>query len=90
VDDLTIAAKDPKAIKEVLMSKYKFKRKPTRPLTFFLGCDYFHDNDAILCYAPRKYIDRMMTAYMQHSNEKAKLTVAPPLEKGDKSRVGYL
>jgi hypothetical protein len=83
VDDLTIAAKDPKAITEVLMSKYKFKLKGTGPISFFLGCDYFRDNDGILCYAPRKYIDRMMIAYKQLFNEKPRLTVTSPLEKGD-------
>jgi hypothetical protein len=62
VDDLTTEAKDQKAITEVLMNKYKFKLKGTGPITLFLGCDYFRDNDGILCYAPHKYIDRMMTA----------------------------
>jgi hypothetical protein len=51
VDDLTIAAKDPKAITEVLMSRYKFTLKSTGPISSFLGCDYFRDNDGILCYA---------------------------------------
>jgi hypothetical protein len=55
VDDLTIAAEDLKAITEVLMSKYKFKLKGTGPISFFLGCDYFRDNDGILCYLVAAY-----------------------------------
>jgi hypothetical protein len=41
------------------------------------------ENDGILCYAPGKYIDRMMIAYKQLLHEKPRLTVTPPLEKGD-------
>jgi hypothetical protein len=83
VDDLIIAAKDPEAIMEVLMKKYKLKLKGTRPISFFPGCDYFHDNDGILCYVPCKCINRMMTTYKQLFNEKPRLTVTSPLEKGD-------
>ena len=36
VDDLAIAARDPKQIVETLMEKYKFKLKGTGPISFHL------------------------------------------------------
>ena len=63
VDDLAIAAKDPKAIVDLLTSKYKYKLKGVGPIEFHLGCDYFRDKDGTLCVGPRKYIDKMLKAY---------------------------
>ncbi len=52
VDDLAIAAKDPKQIVDVLMNQYKFKLKGTGPITFHLGMDFFRDDCGIVCMAP--------------------------------------
>ena len=56
VDDLAIAARNPKEICDILMKKYKFKLKGTGPIYFHLGCDFFRDKEGVLCMAPRKYI----------------------------------
>ena len=63
VDDLAIASKNPKAIVDELESKYSFKLKGTGPIKFHLGCDYFRDKHGVLCFAPRKYIDKMIDTY---------------------------
>ncbi len=40
IDDIALAAKDPKAITDLLESKYQFKLKGTGPICFHLGCDF--------------------------------------------------
>ncbi len=64
VDDLMIASKNPQAIIDALTNKpNNFKLKGTGPVTFHLGCDYFRDENGILCTGPRKYIERMEASY---------------------------
>ena len=41
VDDLAIAAVNPKEIIEALMIKYKFKLKGTGPILYHFGCNFF-------------------------------------------------
>ncbi len=40
VDDIAVAAKNPKAINDMLQGKYQFKLKGTGPISFDLGCDF--------------------------------------------------
>ena len=54
VDDLMIASKDPDSTIKMLMEKYHFKLKGTGPTKFHLGCNLFHDEEGVLCYAPKK------------------------------------
>eukprot|EP00984_Skeletonema_dohrnii_P006452 scaffold2303_cov82-Skeletonema_dohrnii-CCMP3373.AAC.1 len=79
-DDLTIASRDPKAIRVPccqdyrlslweLQKKYLFKLKGTGPLKFLLGCDYFREGKT-LCAAPRKYIEKMDATYLKFFGEK--------------------
>ena len=82
VDDLCIAAKDPAAIIEALEKTHAYKLKGTGPIEYHLGCDYFRDEDGILCFAPCKYIDKMIDSYFHMFGEKPKLYTSP-LEKGD-------
>ncbi len=82
VDDLTIASKDPQAIVDILLDVHKFKLKGTGPLNFLLGCDYFRDSDNILCYAPKKYISKMIDVYKELFGETPRPYLTP-LEKGD-------
>ena len=70
VDDLAIAAKDPEKIIATLKDKYKFKLKGSGPITFHLGCDYFRDSNGCLCYAPKKYIQKMVDNYVCMFGEK--------------------
>ena len=82
VDDLCIAAKNPQEIIDVLEKKYKYKLKGTGPIKFHLGCDFFRDEDGVLCFAPRKYIEKMIDTYERMFGSKPKAYTSP-LEKGD-------
>jgi hypothetical protein len=87
VDDLAIAAKDPKSITDILMDKHKFKLKGTGPITYHFGCDFFCDSNGIMCMAPNKYIDKMVSTYEQMSGCKPCTQVSSPLEKGDHPKI---
>ena len=82
VDDLCIVSKEPQVYVKLLENKYKYKLKGTGPITFHLGCDYFRDEHGVLCFAPRKYIDKMMEGYMKMFGNKPK-EYDSPLDKGD-------
>ena len=62
--------------------KYKFKLKGTGPLKFLLGCDYFREGKT-LCYAPKKYIEKMEATYVRLFGEKPSRKVSSPLKSGD-------
>ena len=81
-DDLTIAAKDAKAITNTLVEKYKFKLKGTNKLNFLLGCDYFREGKT-LCASPRKYIEKMEDNYVRWFGKKPTSKVSSPLESND-------
>jgi Reverse transcriptase (RNA-dependent DNA polymerase) len=84
VDDLLIASKDPQAIIDSLTSKpVNFKLKGTGPVIYHLGCDYFRDENGILCVAPLKYIDRMADTYRELFGVAPKQNIQSPMEKGD-------
>ena len=82
VDDLCIVAKDPKETTDLLLNKYGYKLKGTGPISYHLGCDYFRDKDNNLCYAPRKYIEKMIGDFQRLFGSKPK-EYTSPLEKGD-------
>ena len=63
VDDLLIASKDLKAIIDSLVNEHKFKLKGTGAIEFHLGCDFFRDENGVLCYAPKKYIQKILENY---------------------------
>ena len=60
VDNLCIAAKDPQAICITLSGKYKYKLKGVGTLSFHLGCDFFRDQENILCFGPKNYIKKIL------------------------------
>ena len=82
VDDLLIVSKNCKDIIEALEKKHCFKLKGSGPITFHLGCDFFRDSDGVLCYAPRKYIEKVLANY-QRLFGKMPRQVMSPLIKGD-------
>ena len=82
VDDLAIAAVNPKEIISELEKKHKLKLKGVGKMKFHLGCDFFNDPDGTLCFGPRRYIDKMMDTYVQMFNEAPK-EFSSPLEKND-------
>jgi Reverse transcriptase (RNA-dependent DNA polymerase) len=83
VDDLAIAMKDPQSFITTLESKYNFKLKGTGPISYHLGMDFERDKDGVLCIAPRKYIEKMISSYQKFFGEAPKQNVSSPLEKGD-------
>ena len=82
VDDLAIVSKDCQGIIDKLTKTHKFKLKGTGPISFHLGCDFFRDKDNVLCYAPRKYIEKMIANYVRIYGQKPKQYTSP-LVKGD-------
>jgi Reverse transcriptase (RNA-dependent DNA polymerase) len=86
VDDLLIVARIPKEIVRKLKEQHKFKLKGVGPLTYHLGCDYFRDQDGILCSGPRKYITKMMDQFKNMYGCKPK-EYTYPLEKSDHPEV---
>ena len=86
VDDLTIAAKNPKEICDALTGKYNYKLKGVGPLTYHLGCNFERDEDGTLRAGPRKYIDKMMSWY-EHTYGTQPKQASSPLEKGDHPEV---
>jgi hypothetical protein len=87
VDDIAIASKDPNVISQYLENTCKFKLKGSGPITFHLGCDYYRDEHDTLCYAPRKYIDRMVSTYERLFGERPSRKFSSPLEKGDHPEI---
>ena len=84
VDDLSFAVKDPQTFVDILKSSYQFKIKEAGPLEFHLGADFFHDEDGMLCMAPQKYIERLVSSYYKKMfGEKLSAKMYSPLEKGD-------
>ena len=63
VDNLAIASKDPAGIICALTEGYKFKLKGTGPIEFHLGCNFFRDKEGALCFAPCKYINKLVASY---------------------------
>ncbi len=82
VDDLIIISKNPQDIIFKLVNVYQFKLKGSGEISFHLGCDFFRDEDGNLCYAPRKYIEKLVDNYQRIFGEMPK-PAASPLKKGD-------
>ncbi len=82
VDDLMIASKDPSTLVKILTEQYKFKLKGNGPVSFHLGCDWFRDEEGVLCFAPKKYIVKMIAEYERIFGRKPK-PASSPLTKGD-------
>ena len=82
VDDLLIASKNPQGIVDILLNKYNFKLKGTGSVQFHLGCDFFRDDDGVLCYAPKKYLEKLMDNYKRFFGQNPKQATSP-LVKGD-------
>ena len=86
VDDLMIVSRNPSDIVAQLEGPYTFKLKGTGPISFHLGCDFFRDEDGVLCYAPRKYIEKMIDNYVRIFGKKPKEATSP-LTKGDHPEI---
>jgi hypothetical protein len=88
VDDLAIASKCPAGIIRALTEDYKFKLKGTGLIEFHLGCDFFSDEEDVSCFAPRKYIDKLIASYERIFGSKPKTSkITSPLVKGDNPKI---
>jgi Reverse transcriptase (RNA-dependent DNA polymerase) len=63
VDNLLIASRTPQDIVDTLEKVHQFKLKGSGPTSFHPGCDFFRDDNGVLCYAPKKYIVLMLDTY---------------------------
>ena len=77
VDDLCILSRNPELICKTLMEKHKFKLKESGEISFHLGCDFFRDDDGDLCYAPRKYIEKLLDNYKRLFGTQPKAATSP-------------
>ena len=83
IDDLVIVSKKPQEIADSLMQKHNFKLKGTGPIDVYLGCNFFHDKDGVLCMAPKMYIEKVVANYEKLFGTKPVQNVWSPLEQGD-------
>ena len=83
VDDLCIAAQDPKEIINILKSKYHLKVKGDGPLTYHLGADYFQDPDGTMVSQPKKYIEKLKETYVRLFNTEPSKGLKTPLGEND-------
>jgi Reverse transcriptase (RNA-dependent DNA polymerase) len=79
VDDLAIAMKDPKSLKDILEKQHKFKLKGTGPIYFHIGMDFTRDDDNTLCILPTKFIDKLVKNYEKSFGMKPNTGVTSPL-----------
>jgi len=87
-DDLMIASKDPEPIVKMLMEKHHFKLKGTGPTKFHLGCDFFHDEEGVLCCAPKKHIEKILENCCRICGAWPSKPAASPLTAGDHPELG--
>ena len=82
VDNLCIMAKEPINIINELEKTHGYKLEGAGLISYYLGCDYFTDNDGNLAYAPRKYITKLIDNFIAMFGHKPKQYTSP-LESGD-------
>jgi hypothetical protein len=88
IDDLAIASKCPAGIIRALTEDYKFKLKGTCLIEFHLGRAFFCDGEGVSCFAPRKYIDKLIASYERMFESKPKTNkITSPLVKGDHPEI---
>jgi len=60
VDHLMFTSHHPDVIIKALVDKHKFKLKATGPTEFYLGCDFFCDEEGALCCTPKKCVLKIL------------------------------
>jgi len=86
VDDLIIVSRNPSVITDAFINEHNFKLKGTGEISFHLGCDFIREKDGTLCYAPRKYIEKMIDDYERIYGCKPKVA-SSPLVKNDHPEI---
>jgi hypothetical protein len=87
VDDLAISSKDPKAITDTLMNKYKFKLKGTGEIEHHLGMSFHRNDRNELCISPQLYIEKMVDNYKQLFGESPSHCPQSPLESNNHPEI---
>ena len=90
IDNLLIATKNPESIVTTLTDAYEFKLKGTDAINYHLGCDFFRDNDRILCFVPQKHIEKIEGGYEAMFGCKPNAKVYSPLKKDDHPELDTL
>ena len=76
MDDIASAAKDPRAITDLLQDRYQFKLKGTGSISVHLGCDFVKEEEyGTMCMSPRKYIEKLLGTYKHIFGSKPKQNV---------------
>ena len=83
MDDVAAAARDPKAITDLLQDKYQFKLKGTGLISFHLGCNFIREDNGTMCMSPKRYIEKLLGTYKRIFGSKPRQNVTSPFEKGD-------
>ena len=73
---------NPEYIINLLEKTIRYQLKGTGQIKYHLGCDYFRDAHNILCYATKKYIDKLILDYIKLFGQNTK-PYWSPLEKKD-------
>jgi len=83
---LRMITKNPQDIITHLEKHHSFTLKGTGPIAFHLGCDCTRRPDGVLCFAPEKYIQKMIKTYVDLFGQQPKQCTSP-LEKGDHPKL---
>jgi hypothetical protein len=73
---------DPKSFTDTLQKKYNFKLKGTCPIDFHLGQSFSRNDDGEMEISVKRYVDKMIDAYVQLHGEKPRKALSP-LEQND-------
>ena len=78
-----LVQQQPQELIDTFMKEHHFKLKGTGPISFHLGCDFYREADGTLCFAPRKYITKVIENYKRLFGEVPPKKASSPLEHGD-------
>ena len=74
---------DPKSIITLLEEIWKYKLKGIGNISYHLGCDFFRDDEDIICMPPKRYIEKMIDGYTTIFEKRPLSKYKSPLEEGD-------
>ena len=57
--------------------------KGTGAISYHLGYDFFRDKEGVFCFAPKKYIEKIISSFKTMFGHKPCTKIHSPLEKGD-------
>jgi hypothetical protein len=81
VDDLMHMSRNPQEFYDELTVKYNYHLKGVGPPSYHLGGDFYRDDDGLLAWGARTYVNKMIMAYVTMFNGEPKEYSAPLDEK---------